>query len=218
MLHRVAAETTDVFRCHCSVETVCRTLHYNMTTVVGYREVPPIIYRSLDARVHPFHSFAGKVTTNHIACPEYLYRRVERSSVDAQTTLWRRVGPQLRVIGRTYGKRTYARLNLNELVSKTVKQLNLTIRVGSLARDIIEVNSERTYTKIVHHIKLLQQILIVLFVPLDILSRMDGPHKVYVVTVTCLYKLLNLLSLFLRIRQTPIREAVIRIVFRTVLI
>ena len=218
MLHRVAAETADVFRCHCSVETVCRTLHYNVATVIGNGEVPPIIYRALDARVHPVYSFAGKVATNHVACPEHFNRWVERSTVDAQTTLRCWVGPQLRVICRTYGKCTYARLNLNELVSQTVKQLYLTIRVGSFARDIIEVDGERTYTKIVHHIKLLQQVLIVLFVPLDILSRMYGPHKVYVVTVTCLYKLLNLLSLFLGIRQTPIGETVIWVVLRSVLV
>ena len=45
---------------------------------------------------------------------------------------------------------------------------------------------------------------------------MDSPHEVYSVAATSLNEFADVLSLFLRIRQAPVRTTVIRVVLRTV--
>lgn len=62
----------------------------------------------------------------------------------------------------------------------------------------------------------MNQILIVFLVPLDILSRMDSPHEVYSVAATSLNEFADVLSLFLRIRQAPVRTTVIWVILRTI--
>ena len=72
VLHWVAHQSAEVFVGERSVEAVCWTLHNDVPCIVGYREIPPIIAGTLDARVEPVHSVGGEVAAHHVARPEHL--------------------------------------------------------------------------------------------------------------------------------------------------
>lgn len=122
------------------------------------------------------------------------------------------IRPEAGIIGRTHHERCNIALSLHKLLSQAVQEFRLLDRVGTLAGNIIKEDSERTYTEVVHQVELVNQVLIVFLVPLDVLSRMDSPYEIYTVATASLYEFADVLSLFLRIRQAPVRAAVIRII------
>ena len=216
MLHWVAHETTEILVGQVGLQTVGRTLHDDMTCIISYREVPPVISWALDTGVHPVERLAGQVTTYHITCPEYIDRWIKGITEDSQRTGWFWIRPETGIIGRTHHERCNIALSLHKLLSQAVQEFRLLHWVGTLAGNIIKEDSERTYTEVVHQVELVNQVLIVFLVPLDILSRMDSPYEIYTVATASLYEFADVLSLFLRIRQAPVRAAVIRIILWTI--
>ena len=187
-----------------------------MACIIGYREVPPVISRALDAGVHPVEGLAGQVTTYHITRPEYIDRWIEGITEDSQRTGWFWIRPETGIIGRTHHKRSHITLSLHKLLSQAVQEFRLLDWVGTLAGNIIKEDGERTHTEVVHQVELVNQVLIVFLVPLDILSWMDSPYEIYTVATASLYEFADVLSLFLWIRQAPVRAAVIRVVLRAI--
>ena len=187
-----------------------------MACIIGYREVPPVISRALDAGVHPVEGLAGQVTTYHITRPEYIDRWIEGITEDSQRTGWFWIRPETGIIGRTHHERCNIALSLHKLLSQAVQEFRLLHWVGTLARNIIKEDGERAHTEVVHQIELVNQVLIVFLVPLDILSWMDSPHEIYTVAAASLNEFADVLSLFLWIRQAPVRTAVIRVVLRAI--
>ena len=216
MLHRVAYEAAEILVGQVGLQTIGRTLHDDMACIIGYREVPPVISRALDAGVHPVEGLAGQVTTYHITRPEYIDRWIEGITEDSQRTGWFWIRPETGIIGRTHHKRSHITLSLHKLLSQAVQEFRLLDWVGTLAGNIIKEDGERTHTEVVHQVELVNQVLIVFLVPLDILSWMDSPHEIYTVAAASLNEFADVLSLFLWIRQAPVRTAVIRVVLRAI--
>ena len=187
-----------------------------MACIIGYREVPPVVSRTLDTGVHPVERLAGQVATYHITCPEYIDRWIEGITEDSQRTGWFWIRPKTGIIGRTHHKRSHITLSLHKLLSQAVQEFRLLDWVGTLAGNIIKEDGERTHTEVVHQVELVNQVLIVFLVPLDILSWMDSPYEIYTVATASLYEFADVLSLFLWIRQAPVRAAVIRIILWTI--
>ena len=187
-----------------------------MAGIIGYREVPPVVSRALDAGIHPVEGLAGQVAANHITCPEYIDRWIEGITEDGERTGWLWIRPETGVIGRTHHERSNIALSLHKFLFEAVEKFRLLYRVGTLAGNIIEEDGERTHTEVVHQIELVNQVLIVFLVPLDVLARMDSPHEVHSVAATSLNEFADVLSLFLRIRQTPVRTTVIWVILRTI--
>ena len=187
-----------------------------MACIIGYREVPPVVSRTLDTGVHPVERLAGQVATYHITCPEYIDRWIEGITEDSQRTGWFWIRPETGIIGRTHHKRSHITLSLHKLLSQAVQEFRLLDWVGTLAGNIIKEDGERTHTEVVHQVELVNQVLIVFLVPLDILSWMDSPYEIYTVATASLYEFADVLSLFLWIRQAPVRTAVIRVVLRAI--
>ena len=187
-----------------------------MAGIIGYREVPPVISRALDAGIHPVEGFAGQIAANHITCPENIDRWVEGIAEDGERTGWLWIRPETGVIGRAHHERSYIALSLHKFLFEAVEKFRLLYRVGTFAGNIIEEDGERTHTEVVHQIELVNQVLIVFLVPLDVLTRMDSPHKIHSVAATSLHEFADVLGLFLRIRQAPVRTAVIRVVLRAI--
>ena len=216
MLHRVAYEAAEILVGQVGLQTIGRTLHDDMACIIGYREVPPVISRALDAGVHPVEGLAGQVTTYHITRPEYIDRWIEGITEDNQRTGWFWIRPETGIIGRTHHERCNIALSLHKFLCQAVQEFRLLHWVGTLARNIIKEDGERAHTEVVHQIELVNQVLIVFLVPLDILSWMDSPHEIYTVAAASLNEFADVLSLFLWIRQAPVRTAVIRVVLRAI--
>ena len=62
------------------------------------------------------------------------------------------------------------------------------------------------------------EILVILFVPLDIFTRMNSPNKIYTVLSASFNQLLYVLSFSIWIRQSPVGRTMIRVVFRAIYI
>ena len=216
VLHRITYETAEILVGQVGLQSVGRPLHDDMAGIIGYREVPPVVSWALDAGIHPVERLAGQVATYHITCPEYVDRRVEGISEDGERTGWLWIRPETGIIGRTHHERSYIALSLHKFLCQAVQEFRLLYRVGTLAGNIIKEDGERAHTEVVHQVELVNQVLIVFLVPLDVLSRMDSPHEVYSVAATSLNEFADVLSLFLRIRQAPVRTAVIWVILRTV--
>ena len=72
VLHRIAQHTACLFGSKVGFESVYRTLHDDMTGIVGNGEVPPIVSRALNARVYKVESLLCQVRANHSTRPEHV--------------------------------------------------------------------------------------------------------------------------------------------------
>ena len=216
MLHWVADESTHILLCEWSVQTINRTLQYKVANIVCYGIVPPEESRTLDATVDPIERTLCHIATNNITCPEHTYRWVEGLTIDAQWSVLICLCPQLRIVCRTNNQRSNVALRLYKLLCQTIQQLNLSVRVGSLAWNIIKEDSKWLHTSLIHEVKFVHKVLIVFLVPLDILTWMNSPNEVYTVLLAGCNKFSDILHLILWIRQTPVRRTVIRVVLRSI--
>ncbi|CDC97023.1 unknown [Alistipes sp. CAG:268] len=216
VLHRVAHHAADLSGRERLVEPVYGTLQDDVAGVVRHGEVPPVEGRAADARIDPLHCLAGHVAAHDVTRPEDVHRRVERLAVDAQAALRRGVGPQARVVGRADRQRGDVALGAHELLVEAVEELGLLHGIGPLARDVVEEDGERADAEVVHHLELADQVVVVLLVPLDVLSGVDGPHEVHAVAVAGLDQFADLPRLLLGIGQAPVRAAVVGVVLRTI--
>ena len=103
MFHRVAHEAAEIGGSERSVEAVGGALHDDVSSVVGNREVPPVVSRALDARVDPFHGFASEVAAHHVAGPEHFDRWVQSFAVNGEAAVFGGVSPEARIVGGANG-------------------------------------------------------------------------------------------------------------------
>ena len=145
VLHRVAHDTAGFISRETGVQSVHRTLKQEVADVVGYRIVPPVISRTLDAGVDEVECFGCQVAAHHVARPEHLDFRIKRFSVDGQTTFLGRVRPKFGVIGRADRKRRNIAFHLHKLFCQSVEQFCLLQRVGTLAGNIVKEDGKMTH-------------------------------------------------------------------------
>ena len=95
VLHRIAQHTACLFGSKVGFESVHRTLHDDMTGIVGNGEVPPIVSRALDARVYEVKCLLCEVRANNGTCPEHVDRRIETLAIDGELSVLLGACPQL---------------------------------------------------------------------------------------------------------------------------
>ena len=134
---------------------------------------------------------------------------MERVAIDCQTALWSGVRPQTRVVGWAYGERIHVAACFNKFFLKTVEQFHLLHRVGAFTRYVVEEDGKCAYAQVIHQVEFVHEVLVVFLVPFDVLSRVDSPNKVDVVTATCIHKVFDLTSLFFGIWFAPVWATVI---------
>ena len=145
MLHRVAHNAAGFISCETGIQPVHRSLKQEVADVVGHRIVPPVVSRTLDARVDEIECFGCQVAAHHVARPEHLDFRIKRFSVDGQTTFLGRVRPKFGVIGRADRKRRNIAFHLHKLFCQSVEQFCLLQRVGTLAGNIVKEDGKMTH-------------------------------------------------------------------------
>ena len=187
-----------------------------MSGIVGYRIVPPEESRALDATIDPIERLLCHVTTNHIARPKHANRGIERAAIDTQRSIIAGLCPQLGIVRRANNKRRHVTFRFHKLLGQTIQQFYLSVRISALAFNIIKEDGKRAHTVSIHKIKLMHEVLIIFFVPFNILSRMHSPNEVYPILMAGLNQFLNLLLLLHGIRLSPIRSTMIRIIFRAI--
>ena len=134
-------------------------------------------------------------------------------AINSQGTLRCGVGPQFGIVGRTNREVGHIAFGLDEIGRQAIEQLGLLHGIGTLARYIVEEEGKGTHAQIVHPVEFIHQILVVFFVPFDILPRVNGPNEIDPVAAARLDERLNLFGLLLGIGQAPIGATVIGIVF-----
>ena len=105
MLHRIAQNTACHLVGDVVFESVGRSLHDDMACIVGHREVPPIVCRTLYARVDEVECLLCEVRTNNGTGPEYVDGRVETVAINGKLTVFSGLRPKLRVVGRADNER-----------------------------------------------------------------------------------------------------------------
>ena len=216
MFHRIGYEARHLFG-NRSIVAIHRTEKQMIAHIIGHREVPPDISRTLDSFVNPRNAVTGNIGNDTVSCPHNLNGRIEFIAQRSQIIAIR-IRPAFIVFRRAHYQLVYIRFYLCEFLINVVQQFRLFLRISAFAGDIIKEYGERTDTELIHLLKLSKQKITVFLIPFDILSRMDRPYKVNFVFVGHRHQFLQLGSFFVGIRQTPVGSTMIRIIFRTVYI
>ena len=141
--------------------------------------------------------------------------RVELGAEGSEVTALH-VRPALVVFRRTHDEWIHVLLHLHEVFIEVVQEFSLLVGLGTFARDVIEEHGKRAHAQVVHLLELADEVCTVFIVPLDVLARVDSPHEVHFVLLGHFHQLLQLLGFLFRIRQAPVRRAVVRVILRTI--
>ena len=207
MFHRIGYKTRhevgDV-----EVVAINRTHEQVVANIVGYREVPPYVCRTLDEVVDPFHTTLFSVTFVHIgnytvACPHDVDAWIQLSTQGSKISTFY-IRPTLVVFSRAHDERSYIFLYLYEFFIDVVQEFGLLVSLGTFPRNVVEEYSIRADAQFIHLLELGEQVITVFLIPFDVLSRVDSPYEVYRIFLGYLYQFLDLLGFLFRIRQTPI--------------
>ena len=214
MFHRIGHEAGHLVG-YPGVIAVYGTEQQVVAYIVGNREVPPDIGRTFDTFVNPSDAFLGDVGDNAVARPHDLDTRIQLVAQCGEISAFR-VGPAFVILCGTHDKGSHVLFHFYKVFVDVVQQLCLFDRVGSFTRNIVKENSERAHAQVIHLFKLRQQVVTVFLIPLDVLSRMNGPYEIDFIFFSHLYQFLQLFGFFFGIGQTPVGRTVVRVVFRSV--
>ena len=126
------------------------------------------------------------------------------------------VRPAAVVLRRAHDQGGDVLFHLDEFVVYLVEQERLHVPPLSLAEDVVKEHGKGPDAQLVHHLKFFDDVVHVLFRPLDVLAGVDGPDKVHVVFLRHLHQFLDLGGLVRGIGVPPVGGGVVGIVLRPV--
>ena len=216
MLHGIADDAADVVGREAGGEAVGGALEEELAGIVRHGEVPPVVGGALDAGIDEPEGLASEVAAHGVARPEHFDFGIKLTAVGDEAAAGAGVGPQARVLRRADGQGRDVALGPHEVVGQAVEQCGLPLRIGALARDVVEEEGEVAHAEVIHQVELAHEVAVVFFVPLDVLARMDGPDEVDTRPLAGFDEFLDLGGFVGGIGLAPVGTAVVGVVFRAV--